>query len=308
MAKYYLSRGDKGIPVKFLQTNLKTLGYNIVVDGSFGPATEKVVKQFQKDNKLIVDGYAGPQTQKKILDLLLTKGIFNIMLDPGHGAGKAYNRGALYYNEGDNNFNYALVLKEELETYQGVVVNLTRNKITDNPDLAERSLMGHGHHLFLSLHSNGYKDSNVRGTEVYDSIEKPNKKLAAELCKNIAATFAHPNRGVKYKKNSVGKNWYGVLRDNQAQSAMIIEHGFHTNPEDCKFFLNNHKAIAKITAETIAKYYGLKKKVIEQPKSSNDNDGSLYKVQAGAYKNRENAEKLVQELKNKGFDAFIKKE
>jgi N-acetylmuramoyl-L-alanine amidase len=34
----------------------------------------------------------------------------------------------------------------------------------------------------------------------------------------------------------------------------------------------------------------------------------LYKVQVGAFTDRRNAERLVNELKSKGYDAFIKEE
>ena len=37
-------------------------------------------------------------------------------------------------------------------------------------------------------------------------------------------------------------------------------------------------------------------------------NGSLYKVQVGAFANRSNAEKLLNELKSKGYSAFIKTE
>lgn len=66
----YYKKGDKGSGVKNLQSDLVKLGYKLDVDGSFGPATDKVVRQFQKDNKLTIDGSAGPATLKKIRDLI----------------------------------------------------------------------------------------------------------------------------------------------------------------------------------------------------------------------------------------------
>ena len=38
--------------------------YNLNIDGSFGPATEEAVKDFQKKEKLEVDGSYGPATEK----------------------------------------------------------------------------------------------------------------------------------------------------------------------------------------------------------------------------------------------------
>lgn len=191
-----------------------------------------------------------------------------ILLAQGHGAGKAFNRGGLYYNEGDNNFYYSLILKRELETYGDVQVDLLRKKITDNPTLPQRAAMGQEYDLYLATHSNA-AFSNVRGTEVWDSVEKPNKRLAQIVCDSTANLFNHHNRGVKYKEGKKGYNWYGELRFNKAKSAMIVENGFHTNHDDCLFFKNNHKQIAKVQAKAIANYYGLKKEGITDSIPSN---------------------------------------
>lgn len=187
-----------------------------------------------------------------------------IILDAGHGAGKKHNRGGIYYNEGDNNFYYSLVLKEELEKYKNVKVELTRSKITDNPSLSQRANMGKGHDLFLSLHSNAGAP-NVRGSEVWDSVEMPNKALAQAIVDNTSNLFKHNNRGVRYKVGQPGYNWYRVLRFNQARSAMILEIGFHTNKKDCLYFRNHHWKIAQEHIKAIANHYNLKmKKTSEQ--------------------------------------------
>lgn len=57
-----LVRGNKGAEVSALQTKLNKLGYKLAVDGSFGPATEAAVKDFQTKHGLEVDGKAGPLT------------------------------------------------------------------------------------------------------------------------------------------------------------------------------------------------------------------------------------------------------
>lgn len=54
-----LKRGDKGSEVSRMQQELVNAGYALDVDGSFGPKTESVLKQFQKDNGLAVDGIFG---------------------------------------------------------------------------------------------------------------------------------------------------------------------------------------------------------------------------------------------------------
>lgn len=66
-----LQRGDTGSQVKKLQRCLnKIMGSKLAIDGSYGPATTKVVKQLQKKYYLKVDGKAGPQTRAEIKRLL----------------------------------------------------------------------------------------------------------------------------------------------------------------------------------------------------------------------------------------------
>lgn len=56
-------RGSSGEVVSQIQTKLKRWGYyNGVVDGIYGSATEKAVRQFQQKNGLTVDGKAGQKT------------------------------------------------------------------------------------------------------------------------------------------------------------------------------------------------------------------------------------------------------
>lgn len=65
--------GNKGNAVKVFQQKLIKLGYKMSpygADGSYGKTTEKAVRSFQKEYRLLVDGIAGKQTQNKIDELL----------------------------------------------------------------------------------------------------------------------------------------------------------------------------------------------------------------------------------------------
>lgn len=68
-----LNQGDKGSRVNQLQIDLNKLGYKLVVDGDFGPATDKAVEDFQRKNNLAVDGVVGPKTTA-----ILAKAIANL--------------------------------------------------------------------------------------------------------------------------------------------------------------------------------------------------------------------------------------
>lgn len=52
--------GDQGQEVAEIQRALAASGYDIAVDGDFGPATEAALKSYQKEHGLEVDGLAGP--------------------------------------------------------------------------------------------------------------------------------------------------------------------------------------------------------------------------------------------------------
>lgn len=67
-----LSRGNTGVIVKGVQNMLIANGYTFGTygaDGSFGPTTEKVVKQYQKDNNLAQTGQVDMETFVKLLGL-----------------------------------------------------------------------------------------------------------------------------------------------------------------------------------------------------------------------------------------------
>lgn len=67
MAYAQVSYGSTGSTVSALQEKLNANGYDLAVDGEFGPATEKAVKDYQKKKGLQVDGIAGTETWGSLL-------------------------------------------------------------------------------------------------------------------------------------------------------------------------------------------------------------------------------------------------
>ena len=190
-----------------------------------------------------------------------------IMLDPGHGGGRAHNRGFIniqgfnYCNEGDCNFYYATqFLKPALEK-AGIEVGITRKEgdPTDVP-LATRGRMAKGYDLLISLHSNAC-GGNATGVEIWDSTNPKEsiKPLCDKLCVAISQAIGTNNRGTKYRKTANGSNYYGILRNGLAKHNMIIEHAFHDNYQDCLKYVNNLDKIAKATVDTIVAYFNVGK-------------------------------------------------
>ncbi len=201
----------------------------------------------------------------------MSKGL--IVLDPGHGEfGNPHTTKAGFY-EGTQNFILGQKLKAELEA-RGFSILMTRNAVSDDPSLAERGELAgkNGAVMFLSLHSNAPGTSatperypRIRGAETYYSVsdEKRNAEIALALTKAVVATMDTEDRGIKTRRHPDNESldYYGVMRAAATSGccqAFLIEHGFHTNPEDSAF-LQSEECLAKLAAaeaEVIDTFFG----------------------------------------------------
>ena len=110
---------------------------------------------------------------------------------------------------------------------------------------------------------------------------------------------------VKY--GTGGKNYYKEIRDawNNKVSLSIIELGFLSNYGDTQMLVNNVERISSLIASVYANECG---KVLDsnvQAIKENDN-GELYRVQVGAFRKKQYAQALVDDLKSKGYNVIIK--
>lgn len=83
--------------------------------------------------------------------------------------------------------------------------------------------------------------------------------------------------------------------------ALYCECEFHDTQLGSDFIINNTDRIGEAIAYGICDYYG----VVPKNKNSVPNDGTLYKIQVGAFSVRKNAENYLAKLKNAGFEGFI---
>ena len=77
---------------------------------------------------------------------------------------------------------------------------------------------------------------------------------------------------------------------------------FHDTKEGSDFIIKNTKLIGEAIAKGICDYYGIS--VLDEEKTE-EKKKTLYTVQVGAFSNKNNAEKYVEQLKKAGFDAII---
>ena len=182
----------------------------------------------------------------------------------------------------------------------GVDILMSRN--TDiEMDLNEkiRRCNAYNPDLVVDVH---YNAGGGHGFEVYYSrVGGTGKQLAENI--NAEMSKIMKSRGVKTKIGSGGKDYFAIIRDTDAP-AVLCEGGFVDNKEDADFIKANYKAIARAYANGIFKTLNITA-LEEKPVTSTDND-VLYRVQVGAFKNRENAEAMVKRLKTAGYaDAFV---
>lgn len=199
-----------------------------------------------------------------------TRGI--IILDPGHGQfGNPHTTREGFY-EGTQNFILASFLKKELDAL-GFDARMTRNKVEDDPELFDRGSMSGklGAVMFLSLHSNapGGNPSDerypkVRGAETFYSVSdcEGNAPIARDLTAAVVREMRTEDRGIKTRRypDDESIDYYKVLRSAAASGckrAFLIEHGFHTNPEDSAFLQSSEclARLAKAEAEVIDKWF-----------------------------------------------------
>ncbi len=195
-----------------------------------------------------------------------------IVLDPGHGqfGNKHTTRDGFY--EGTQNFILASCLKAELEAI-GFDVRMTREKVEDDMGLVERGSMAGklGAVMFLSIHSNApggnpgeERYAKVRGAETFYSVSdcEGNAPIARDLTDAVVRTMQTEDRGIKTRRypDNESVDYYGVLRSAAASGckrAFLIEHGFHTTPEDSAFLQNSEclARLAKAEAEVIDRWF-----------------------------------------------------
>ena len=211
-----------------------------------------------------------PQGLRPLRMMAMTK--YKVCLDAGH-FGK-YNRSPCNkeYYESEMSWKLHLFLKKELEAL-GFDVRLTREKVEDDPALFDRGAMSGrlGAVMFLSIHSNapGGNPSDerypkVRGAETFYSVSdcEGNAPIARDLTDAVVRTMGTEDRGIKTRRypDNESVDYYQVLRAAAASGckrAFLIEHGFHTNPEDSAFLQDSEclARLAKAEAEVIDRWF-----------------------------------------------------
>lgn len=219
-----------------------------------------------------------------------------LYLDPGHGGSDPGAQGN-GLREKDVVLDIALRIRTILiNDYENVEVMMSRTSDIYK-SLGERTNEANSWSAdyYLSIHCNAYNGS-ARGYEDYIHSSLSDSSTTAKYQDIMHTELMKVNQ-----LNDRGKKKanFHVLRET-TMSALLTENGFVDNEQDAALIKESswRQQVAQGHVNGLAKAFNLQRK-------PNDS-GTVYKVIAGSFKLKENAEKRVSYLHSKGIESFVK--
>jgi N-acetylmuramoyl-L-alanine amidase len=183
----------------------------------------------------------------------------------------------------------------------GISSGVTRSKdMTLDSEERTKIVRNSGAVYCLSHHFNA---GGGEGVETIHSIHSSN--VVASKIANYISDVGMKFRKVFTRKLLSGKDYYYMHRDTGKVQTVIIEYGFLDNKYDYSKLKNSvfrhrlYEAVVKAVCEIESTPYSPTE--IKHVKT-------LYKVQVGAFADKENAQRLSKELQNKGYKTIIVEE
>lgn len=213
---------------------------------------------------------------------------YSIMLDAGHGGS---DPGAVYKGrqEKDDNLSLTKAVGEILEK-NGVKVLYTR---TEDEYLTpfERAKQANEADVdyFISFHRNSSPQANqYQGVEVLVYNKSGIKYKMAQNVVGALGELGFREIGVQKRPGLV------VLRKTK-MPALLIETGFINSEKDNTLYDEKKQDIPQAIADAILG-------TLDETDAENP---LYYRVQTGAFRNRENADRLLYQLLDRGYPAYI---
>ena len=215
-----------------------------------------------------------------------------IAIDAGHGGA---DPGAVYQGrqEKDDNLKLALAVGERLQN-SGLDVYYTRTEdIYQTPYQKAMAANESGADFLVSLHRNSSEYPNqYTGVETLIYDKNGEKAEIAEDINEELENIGFRNNGVKIRPGLV------ILRRSK-MPAVLVESGFINSEEDNRLFDEEFDRIADGIADAILKNFSL------TGEEETEKEETYYRVQTGAYRNRENAVRQQEKLTEEGYPAFL---
>ena len=235
------------------------------------------------ENEIQVENYSDLENYSNLARS--SNGKYVVVLDPGHDdthTGAAANG----ISEKDINLKIAKYCKQELESYYGVQVYMTRTTstcpypgTTSTDDNAKRVEYAKsvGADAYVSFHCDSSRNSGASGAKIFypnanynGNIGSQGAGLSQKILDNLTSLGLN-NHGILIRNSEDNTlypdgslaDYYGVIRRSKLNGfpGIIIEHAFVTNKSDASFMGNedNLQKMGHADALGIAQYYGLSK-------------------------------------------------
>ena len=236
-----------------------------------------------------------------------------LILDSGHAKDtKGKNNVSQNFYEWEFNNDMQYKIKSRCEEL-GITVFLTNPNPSTVSDIAltTRANLANDYWLrnskpksiFISLHANAFSNESARGTETYvgKNASNTSKNFAKVLNDNIVNTMKQLDAGAK-DRGVKTENFTVIYK--AAMPSVLVEYGFYTNLNDLKILKNNRNELVEATVKAICEYFCVAYKVDKNKNTTSEN--TFYRVIAGSYTHKANAEAQLKVLKEKGVsNAFI---
>ena len=204
----------------------------------------------------------------------------NVLIVPGHTSQGVGSGATGYINESEENRILSKIVVKYLE-YAGY--NVDYYEVNEGSDYLAKQVAkanSKDYDLVVQIHFNAFKlTENAMGTETY-YLSDSGKVWAEKVNDKLSTVFN--SRGVK---KGTGLYWL----KNTRPISILIETCFVDSVQDSNTYKVNKEHIGKLIAEAI------NRKEIDMPKEI------FYRVIAGSFTKRENAEAQLKLLNNKGI-------
>ena len=231
-----------------------------------------------------------------------------LILDAGHSfstAGKRNEKENFYEWQFNNDMQYKIKSRCEDLGIKVFLTNPNPSTVSDIP-LTTRANLANDYWIknnkckamFISLHANAFSNAAARGTETYhaNNASSTSKNFAKLL--NDEIVKAMKELDINAKDRGVKSENFTVIYK-ASMPSVLCEYGFYSNLDDLKILKNNKDELVEATVKAICQYFGVEYK--EKAKVNENKSNGLYAVCVGAYKDKNKANAIVEQLKNKGY-------
>jgi N-acetylmuramoyl-L-alanine amidase len=223
-----------------------------------------------------------------------------IFIDPGHG-GSDPGATANGLQEKNVTLTIATHIHEMLlSEYENVSVQMSRTgDQTVSLNARTNAANNWGADYYLSIHINA---GGGTGFESYvdPGVGRPTVTYQEMIHQKVLEQVQLPNRGLK-------QGSFHVVRESN-MPAILTENGFIDHAVDALKLKSSSflESLARGHVNGIAAVFHLPRKAVTSPSQLSTN--SLFRVQIGAFRNKTNADQLIDRAKAKGFQTYLKQE